>query len=1374
MKKAYFMQRFLAISMLLLGMCLTAKAQTTVQSGGIWYQLHDGWQSYYYDANGNYQSGDYYEHAALVTYDPSINPWNGSGSDGYEGDIKIPDKVSDNNIDYTVAAVVYGAFAYCRSLTSIDLPAGVKQIDYQAFYECSGLTSVTMPGVESVGSSAFYDCSSLTSVTMPAVKQLNSQMFYGCTALTSVSMPAIESITGENVFSNCGSFAINLPKTLTNISSDAFRGNNFTSITMESGNTKYTSVDGVLYDKNVTKIVAFPAKKGGTYTIPGTVTKIPSYTFPCNTTLDELVIPATVASFADYAFECTPHIKKLTIEDGTNDLTFGQSNPSTGYWDASNNYHNFYYIFNETEEVYIGRNIKYTKDDISLFATNNYLNKVGIGTKVTSIPSKMFMHCFSITDVNYKGTITDWCKISFGDADATPMGKLRQTIDGNGMYTEYIGSAVLYLNGSPLHSQVNIPEGATTIGAYAFYGMDGVSSVIVPSTVTSIDPYAFSNCTISEIWINSDAVISLADANAFSSDATIIVKDYAVMANYKADPVWATLADNIHTKEYLSTTVTLTAMTNSPALLPALNALEKVNDEYRISSLTNLKIKGTMNGWDILMIRTKMPKLKTLDLSEATILDNDGGHEYYTGYHTTANTISAYSFYQLSNLRKVMLPQNITSIDEYAFAECTNLREVLYMPETCTEIKFNAFSNSGLQSIVINKGVKTIGSQAFFSCYRLQEVTFTKGLETIGMDAFSNCGLRKLVLPTSLKRIEGSAFSNCSRLEEIDFAEGLKYIGYGAFQSCSRLTDLHLPTSLETIESDAFRYCYGLSDVHVPSMLHSIGDYAFKNCGLRSVHSYTLYPVPINQNTFDYAGVNLYVPETSFYTYYLNTQWSQFPNLVEILGEEYKYSQWYTPRDIDIEINLEKPISGDTDGGGSMEPGSGMIFVGDGEQLVKKLIMNWGHGDHYPSLIENGNLSVDELAFIMNVYPGRWYFFSFPFDVKLKNIKHDGKWVWRYYDSVNRGNNGPTGSWKNVADGVLKANVGYIFQCNAGGDLEIPVENPEFFTKAAARTRGAAYSADKSVSLLTHESNNPEDASWNFIGNPNLSYYDLNDMASAKDFSAPVTVWDPEQQTYTAVVPGDDDYDFHPFQAFFVQKPADSEEMTFRGENRATYAQTAKKANARSRTRSTRSVDENRLFVNLEISNGTTTDKTRVVFDDSKTALYDTGVDANKFLSFEKVPQIYTLDGQNVKYSVNNRPNGSHEVSLGFVAPSAGEYTIGASLTDCKMALKDLETGVTHDLGKGAYTFETSAGTFDNRFMLVSGFLTDISEIGIDGLDINADANGISISGNSQPVNIYSLNGVRKATLANAGSVSLPKGTYIVTAGDKSTKVLVK
>ncbi len=182
---------------------------------------------------------------------------------------------------------------------------------------------------------------------------------------------------------------------------------------------------------------------------------------------------------------------------------------------------------------------------------------------------------------------------------------------------------------------------------------------------------------------------------------------------------------------FLTVTVDLIAMNSSPALLPALNALEKVDGEYRISALTNLKIRGTMNGWDILMIRNKMPNLRTLDLTEATILDNDGGYEYYQGQHTKANTISPYCFYKLDNLRKVMLPQNITRISERAFEECRNLTEVLYIPETCDTIGYRAFAYSGLRSIEINKGVKCICNEAFYNCNSLTDVTLVHGLETI-------------------------------------------------------------------------------------------------------------------------------------------------------------------------------------------------------------------------------------------------------------------------------------------------------------------------------------------------------------------------------------------------------------------------------------------------------------------------------------------------------------------------------------------------------------------------------------------------------------------------------------------------------------------
>ena len=89
--------------------------------------------------------------------------------------------------------------------------------------------------------------------------------------------------------------------------------------------------------------------------------------------------------------------------------------------------------------------------------------------------------------------------------------------------------------------------------------------------------------------------------------------------------------------------------------------------------------------------------------------------------------------------------------------------------------------------------------------------------------------------------------------------------------------------------------------------------------------------------------------------------------------------------------------------------------------------------------------------------------------------------------------------------------------------------------------------------------------------------------------------------------------------------------------------------------------------MNLEISDGNMTDKTRVVFDDSKAEQYDSGIDANKFLSMEAVPQIYTLDAKDVKYSVNNRPSGSREVRLGVVVPAEGTYTINMPLADCNM-----------------------------------------------------------------------------------------------------------
>ena len=118
-------------------------------------------------------------------------------------------------------------------------------------------------------------------------------------------------------------------------------------------------------------------------------------------------------------------------------------------------------------------------------------------------------------------------------------------------------------------------------------------------------------------------------------------------------------------------------------------------------------------------------------------------------------------------------------------------------------------------------------------------------------------------------------------------------------------------------------------------------------------------------------------------------------------------------------------------------------------------------------------------------------------------------------------------------------------------------------------------------------------------------------------------------------------------------------------------------------------------------TDGTTTDKTRVIFNDRNKPGYETGRDANKFMSMASVPQIYTLDAQGVKYAVNARPNAGREVRLGFVATADGEYAIAADRMDCRMALKDNLTGTIHNLDGGEYRFFSESGSFDDRFMLI-------------------------------------------------------------------------
>ncbi len=128
-----------------------------------------------------------------------------SGDNEYTGDVTIPQSVIYDGTTYSVTSIGDEAFYYCTGLTSIEIPSSVTSIGYDAFFDCAGLTSIEIPNsVTSIGEYAFYGCTGLTSVEIPnSVTSIGSSAFRGCTGLTSITshIPADRLFAlGYNVF----------------------------------------------------------------------------------------------------------------------------------------------------------------------------------------------------------------------------------------------------------------------------------------------------------------------------------------------------------------------------------------------------------------------------------------------------------------------------------------------------------------------------------------------------------------------------------------------------------------------------------------------------------------------------------------------------------------------------------------------------------------------------------------------------------------------------------------------------------------------------------------------------------------------------------------------------------------------------------------------------------------------------------------------------------------------------------------------------------------------------------------------------------------------------------------------------------------------
>ena len=1257
-----------------------------------------------------------------------------NGASNYGEEVTVPGVVKYEEKDYTITQIG-SIFCNNQTLKKVTLPKSVTslsstfegctllsevvntdQILYcsRTFNECRSLKSIDLSNCETIGNATFANCYNLQSVNLKKCITIESQAFTNCNNLQSVGDLSSCTTIMYGAFQSCSSLKSIDISNCTSLGEEAF--------------ADCSKLEEVKLSKQINKINddTFSGCTNLKSIDLSNCTSIGGSAFNGCQSLTSVGNTALLSSIQGNAFSgCT----NLTTIDLSNSTFVGEN------------------AFSNCAKL---SNINLSKCNLLGYgAFNNCTNLTEVDlSSCSSLAESVFRGCSNLKTIKGIENFTTIPAYAF---------------EGIGIETLSLPLCTTIQEGafrtcSQLKS-IDIPV-CQSIGMNAFASCSRLESASIPNTIKSLGYKCFNGNTTLTLYAKNVPALDRNPGTTAESDTLALGKNVLIivpkesLAAYQAADVWNTMSERIFPMgTQFNYDVEATAQAST-------SGLQKAIGEKNLRSVVTLKVKGSINSYDIMVMRNKMDNLHYLDLADADVKSNT--YNYYTGYSTQDDILGPHSFADLDKLMTVKLPKSVKYID-LAFNNCRQLRSV-EMPENLicvgdtADWNWNkdggAFGNcTNLEEIIFHNCEK-IGGKAFYQCNSLQEITLPKNLKHIGSYAFNYCNqLKDIILPNEVETIGEHAFEFCYNLSSVQFPPSLKRIEANAFYCCISLSSINLP-GLTSISENTFSGCSNLTEVKLPSTLERIGDNAFSNCdNLNKVYTYTVLPINIDQNTFtNFKATTLYVPTQSYDNYYWSTQWGQFKEIKE-------FDEPYTYIYLDNEFTLEKRFEGTPDI--DIKNNGALTVNGKDNQNAGEVTVKGDGNSSAGTLITDGNLDAKKLRFDITVNANQWYFFSFPFDINLADIKTPGKYVFRKYNGSLRADQG-TGGWVDLAsdETTLKQGVGYIFQTAQGGNLTLRVTKEKF---------GKLDANNIVKDLSSYPSADEQNASWNFIGNPQISYMD----AASLGYNAPITYWN--GNSYEAVRPGDDEFALQPFQAFFVQKPVDVSNIEFKAEDRITKSESINKQNNARARRIGRGINPERLLINLTLSDGNHTDKTRVVFNDKKSQAYELDCDAAKFAAINDAPQFYTIEAKAGNLAINERPMGS--VKLGFAAKKAGNFTISAKRMDQPMLLQDNQTGATYDLTEGDYQFTSNAGTFENRFVLVpsrgtTGIADIVKKTGINIMPTDA---GINLNGvDGKKVTIYAADGTMLASRTFDGMLNLMKGVYIVKIDNLSTKVMVK
>ena len=754
--------------------------------------------------------------------------------------ITIPDSVT---------SIGESAFLGCKNLVSVNIPNGVTAIGWRTFLDCISLESITIPAsVTEIGNDAFYGCSSLTSITIYSKTAWiadnsdtisESATIYGGKGSTAeayatkygrrfveIEIPTVEIASGtcgENLtwvldsdgllkISGTGAMAdykwiydvpwcsyasgittVEISDGVTSIGRTAFfRCTSLASITIPESVTSIG--DSVFANSGITSIA-----------IPNGVISIGNWAFENCTSLESVEIPDSVTSIGSSAFASCEKLKSITLPSGLTSIEFRAFQNCTAL-----------------ESIIIPARVMAING--GAFANCNSLESITIYSKTAWISDSSNTISESATIYGGKGSTAEAYATKYGRkfveieiptveiANGTCGENLTWVLDsdgllkisGTGEMADYLSeeNAPWYIYHSSI-TKVEIADGVTSIGSYAFENCEKIVHVTIPDSVTSIGDGAFAGCVaISEVSI--PAGVTNIGRAAFQSCSTLTnINVDAANPNYKS------VGGVLFTKDGK-------ALVQYPAGIEA--------ETY--------EVPGDVT--EIYGAAFASCKLSTVKL------------------HDGIKTIEDGAFAMCTNLVNINLPSGITRIGDAAFALCLKLGKIT-IPDGVTYIGQMAFAYCySLTSLNIPANVTFIGEQAFFNCNGLTEITVdaaSESYKSVDGVLFTKDGKKLIQYPVSNERksyaipagvtsVEYAAFCGSENLIEVTIPDGVEIIAEGAFNSCPNIKIIILPASVTSIGDFAFYGCPSLKSVRILSKTAKFPEYRFTFDDTTTIYCY--------------------------------------------------------------------------------------------------------------------------------------------------------------------------------------------------------------------------------------------------------------------------------------------------------------------------------------------------------------------------------------------------------------------------------------------------------------------------------------------------------------------------------------------------------